>query len=156
MIETIVGAALEMAVVPRSVELHRPTSGAHATVVREAAVVPSKWMRFAKCVAYRETGITNLNNKQSREDAKNPRSSASGRWQFLNTQWQHGGSFMVRDRLVQFGMPEQEAKRVRLHLGDRPIHKWDGWWQDVLFNEVVERGGWTHWRGSRACDALVP
>lgn len=136
--------------------MDKPHKGTHATPVREAAAIPSKAMPFAKCVAYRETGITNLNNRQSREDAQNPRSSASGRWQFLNTQWQHGGSFMVRDRLIDHGMPKQKAKEVRHALGDTPIHKWDGWFQDVLFNEVIARGGWKHWAGSKTCDALVP
>lgn len=155
MIETIVGAALEVVVEPRSVELHRPTSGAHVRAVREAATPPPRWVRFARCVLDRESGA-NLKNRNSGEGAKNPRSSASGRWQFLDSQWRHGGSFMVRDRLVKFGMPKQEAKRVRQHLGDTPIRKWDGWWQDALFNEVVERGGWRHWSGGKGCNALVP
>jgi hypothetical protein len=87
-----------------------------------------------------------LHNKQSREDARNSSSTAAGRWQFLAA-WQHGGSFMVRDRLVKFGVPQSNAKRVRQFLGARPIYEWDGFWQDVLFNEVIDRGGHRHWAG---------
>jgi len=54
---------------------------------------------------------------------------------------------MVRDRLVDFGVPEQNAKRVREYLGSIPIYKWDGYWQDILFNEVVDQGGKHHWSG---------
>ena len=54
---------------------------------------------------------------------------------------------MVRDRLVDFGVPKQNAKRVRQYLGSIPIYQWDGFWQDILFNEVVDRGGKHHWNG---------
>ena len=154
MLDVIMGAALEAVSEPREVALHRPTRGAHAGAVREAATPPPKWAGFARCVLRRESGAV-LGNRQSREDARNGSSSAAGRWQFLSA-WQHGGSFMVRDRLVQFGMPKAQAREVRKHLGQRPIYKWDGWWQDVLFNEVVERGGWTHWTGGGGCNRLVP
>lgn len=133
----------------------RPDRGTHGSVVREAAVIPPKWKPFAKCVAFRESGVTNLDNRQSREDARNSSSSAAGRWQMLRA-WQQGGSFMVRDRLVQFGMPKQDARHVRLTLGDTPIHEWDGWLQDVLFNEAIARGGWRHWSGGKGCNSLVP
>ena len=156
---TTVVVATALAATPTTAptwHMDQPHKGTHATAVREAAVVPAKWMRFAKCVAYRETGVTNLNNRQSRENALNARSSASGRWQFLDTQWRRGGSFMVRDRLIDHGMSKQQAKEVRRTLGDTPIRKWDGWFQDVLFNEVIARGGWTHWSGGKGCNALVP
>jgi Fe-S cluster biosynthesis and repair protein YggX len=58
---------------------------------------------------------------------------------------------------VQFGMPFQQAKRVRVYLSGQPIHKWPGELQDVLFNEVIERGGWRHWSlGGSPCNALIP
>lgn len=63
---------------------------------------------------------------------------------------------MVRDRLVRFGIPAQQARDVRKYLGARPIHRWDGLWQDVLFVEAVDRGGWRHWSGGAGCNALVP
>jgi hypothetical protein len=54
---------------------------------------------------------------------------------------------MVRDRLVEFGMPKQEAKRIRQYLGSIPIHQWHGYYQTVGFVEVVSRGGKFHWNG---------
>jgi len=54
---------------------------------------------------------------------------------------------MVKDRLVKFGVPKAQAAKVRKYLGARPIYKWDGYWQDILFNEVIERGGKHHWNG---------
>lgn len=153
MMETLLGAAMEVASQP--VNLERPDRGAYAQSVREAATVPTKWRAFAACTLARESGGV-LHNKQSREDAREATSSAAGRWQYLKA-WQHGGSFMVRDRLVRFGMPARQARLVRQHLGSTPIHQWDGWFQDVLFNEVIRRGGWRHWylAGSR-CNSLVP
>ena len=59
---------------------------------------------------------------------------------------------MVRDRLVEFGMPRPAARQVRLYLGARPISAWPGWYQDIGFLEVVERGGRHHWNGgSHSC-----
>lgn len=153
MIETLMGAAAEIAS-NHEVNLHRPDRGAHKTAVREAATVPPRWRAFAECVLRRESGGV-LHNRQSREDARNGSSSASGRWQFLSA-WQHGGSFMVKDRLVRFGMPVEQAKDIRLHLADKPIHRWDGWYQDVLFNEVIHRGGWHHWHGGNGCNGKRP
>ena len=137
------------------ISLKAPSRGAHSSPIREAATVPPKYSDWAACVLRRETGGV-LHNKQSREDARNNSSSASGRWQYLKA-WQHGGSFMVRDRLVDFGVPRADAKRVRQHLQGTPIHKWDGWFQDILFNEVIKRGGQKHWyNGGDKCDRMMP
>ena len=155
MIELIASAVLMMPTdgSDRALNLNRPSRGAHASAVREAATVPPRWVPFARCVLKRESGAV-LHNKQSREDARNGTSSAAGRWQYLSA-WQHGGSFMVRDRLVRFGVPKAQAKTVRQYLGSRPIYRWSGWYQDILFNEVIKRGGWTHWSGP-GCNGLVP
>lgn len=154
MIDTLIGAAVEVAADnDRAVNLERPSRGGYSALVREAATVPARWRAFAECVLRRESGGV-LHNKQSREDARNGSSTAAGRWQFLQA-WQRGGSFMVRDRLVRFGVPNDQAKRVRVYLGARPIYQWDGFLQDVLFNEVIERGGWRHWTG-HTCNRYVP
>lgn len=64
---------------------------------------------------------------------------------------------MVRDRLIDHGVPRKNAKRVRQHLGNRPIHEWSGWFQDILFIEAVERGGaLKHWGNGDKCDRLAP
>jgi hypothetical protein len=135
----------------RAVALNRPSRGGSARIIQKAATVPPKWRGFAACVLSRESGGS-LDRIQSGVGARNPNSSASGRWQFLDNSWRRGLSFMVRDRLIQFGMPKAQARQVRLYLGARPISQWHGYWQDIGFNEVIERGGSYHWNGgSHSC-----
>ena len=131
--------------------VNRPSRGAHASAVRKAATVPRSIRGWASCVLDRESG-GDLERTQSGAGARNPVSSASGRWQFLDTSWRRGLSFMVRDRLVQFGMPKAQAREARIWLGNHHISDWPGVLQDVGFNEVVERGGRFHWNGgSHSC-----
>jgi len=121
----------------------RGTTGMTRTVMA-AAEFPPSITAFAACVIRRESG-GNLIERQSGVRAYNP-SGAQGRWQFLQS-WNHGGPYMVRDRLVQFGMSGAQAREIREHLSSMPILRWHGLWQDVLFIEVMERGGRDHWDG---------
>ena len=74
-------------------------------------------------------------------------SGAAGRWQFMPG-WRHGLPYMIKDRLVQFGMPKKQARQVRLYLSDlHYINRYPGIYQDVGMLEVVERGGAHHWDG---------
>lgn len=62
--------------------------------------------------------------------------------------WRHGLPYMIKDRLVQFGMPKKQARQVRLYLSDlHYINRYPGIYQDVGMLEVVERGGAFHWDG---------
>lgn len=150
MLETIVLTIALQTAQDRELSLQAPSRGANASVVREAAEIPVQHRDWAACVLDRESGGT-LDRKNSGEGARNPSSTASGRWQFLKP-WQHGGSFMVKDRLVRYGMPPQQAKKIREYLAKTPIYRWDGYWQDILFNEAVHRGGKHHWNGgSHSC-----
>ncbi len=129
--------------------IDRPNRGdtRHATTVQRAATFPPAIIPKASCVIYRESK-GNLVERQSGVQARNPGSSAQGRWQFINNDWQHSLPWHVRDRLVQFGMPLEEANKVRRYLDKRPIYQWNGWWQDIGFIEtVVDRDGWHHWDG---------
>jgi hypothetical protein len=130
--------------------VNRPTRGAHANAVIRAATVPNRWHSFAACVLDRESGGT-LDRWQSGVGALNA-SGAAGRWQFMPN-WRHGLPYMIRDRLIQFGMPKKEAAKVRVYLSKLYyIHKYPGVYQDIGFNEVVERGGSFHWNGgSHSC-----
>lgn len=126
----------------------RPNRGTHARVVTSAAQPPRGWAAFRSCVAKRES--------HGSATARNTTSSAQGRYQFLDNQWRRGLSFMVRDRLIQFGFPRTTAKGVRVYLTRRPIATWPGIYQDIGWAEVIERGGWRHWAGGHGCNALVP
>jgi hypothetical protein len=154
-IETLLGAAMELAADDRQIDLHQPSRS--TSLVREASTVPAKWRAFARCVLKRETGGV-LANSQSREDALNRSgSSASGRWQMLDASgWRAGGAWLVFKRLRSVGVSKSEAHRVRQYLAATPIHRWDGGFQDMAFIQSVLEGGWFHWRNGGPCDGLVP
>jgi hypothetical protein len=44
-------------------------------------------------------------------------------------------------------MPKDDARNIRKQLSKMPIYRWNGYWQDIGFNEVIERGGAHHWNG---------
>lgn len=128
----------------------RPSRATVSRMIALASLPPRAWWPFARCVADRESGGS--------PHARNPASSASGKWQFLDAQWRHGLAYMVRARLVEHGVPWREARRIRVQLHATPIHRWPERLQDVAFAAVITTpGGWRHWHlaGSR-CNALVP
>ena len=143
---TTVALAMPIDSSDREWALNRPSRGTHSRVIQDAAEVPRSIRPWAECVVNRESGGT-LDRIQSGVGARNPNSSASGKFQFLDNSWRRGLSFMVRDRLVEFGMPKQEAKRIRQYLGSIPIYQWHGYYQTIGFVEVVSRGGKFHWNG---------
>jgi hypothetical protein len=154
MLDTIIGAAVELAHADRQVNLQQPSRSVAA--VRQAATVPARWRAFAQCVLRRESGGA-LGNWQSRETARNASSSASGRWQMLDASgWRAGGAWLVFKRLRHVGIAGDEAHRVRRYLSHTPIHHWDGGFQDMAFIQSVLEGGWFHWRNGGPCDQLVP
>lgn len=122
-----------------------PVQGSYSRIVREAATPPDGYESFVTCVLKRESGAT-LEPRSSGKGALNRSSGAAGRWQFLPA-WQHGLPYMVKDRLVQFGMPKRRAQEVRVYLSAMPINQWPGWYQDIGAFEVLERGGRHHWYG---------
>ena len=130
----------------REVSVQQPARGAHSSVIREAASIPKSHHKWAACVIKRESGGT-IDRIQSGVGARNPTSTASGRFQFLDSQWREGLAFMVRDRLVQFGMPNDDARTIRQQLSTQPIYEWHGYWQQIGFVEVITRGGEQHWKG---------
>lgn len=133
------------------INFKKPHKGGFSDAITAASTVPKKWKPFAACVLERESGAE-LEDKNSGEGARNPRSSASGRWQFLQTGWGQGLPFMVADQLKDHGMPKKKAKQVRLHLQSKPIDQWDGHFQDAGAIEVLQQGGWFHWRHGDKCD----
>lgn len=148
MFDTLIAAALiHTDSTDREWAIQRPSRGIHASAVREAATFPPSLRPWAACVLDRESGGT-LDDRTSGQGARNPSSSAQGRWQMLDgSGWRDGGAWMVRDRLIDSGMPRAAAADVREFLASTPIYRWPGLYQDVAFIESVERGGAGHWRG---------
>ena len=160
MIEALVMAAVLNTgpdhLVREPVNMKKPHTGGYAEEIVDAATIPKKWRAFAACVCDRESGGT-LDKVQSGVEARNPNSSASGRWQFLNSQWNESLPYMVAAELKEVGVPKAVAKEIRIDLQSRPIHKWHGYWQDIGFVSVVtEPGGWQHWSGGGACNGKRP
>lgn len=152
MIDTLISAAVEAATndAPREWAAARPDRSVSA--VRQASTVPARWRAFASCVLHRESGAS-LDRPQSGVGALNS-SNHAGRWQF-GVEWRHGLPYMVRDRLVRYGVGQRQATKVRVWLSGHPIHQWPGLYQDMGAFEVLERGGSFHWKlaGSR-CEGL--
>jgi hypothetical protein len=105
---------------------------------RAAADTPTRWEPFERCVAERESGNS--------PTARNPHSSASGTYQFLDNAWRDGLAYMVADRLREYGMPRTDARRIRITLQDTHISRWEPVYQRIGFNEVIARDGAHHWR----------
>jgi len=131
----------------RQWNVDRPSRGAYSSASRRASTIPARWRPFADCVSDRESSGS--------YSARNPSSSAAGRWQFLDNSWREGLAHMVRQRLVRFGLPAAQGRAVRIYLQATPIHRWPAPYQDAGFAEVVERGGWFHWTG-HTCNRLAP
>lgn len=151
MIDTLIGAAVEVASNDSDREWAAARPDRSVSAVRHASTVPARWRAFAQCVLNRESGAT-LDRPQSGAGALNA-SNHAGRWQFA-TDWRRGLPYMVRDRLIRFGASHQQAKAVRVWLSEHPIQQWPGVYQDMGAFEVLDRGGSFHWRlaGSR-CEA---
>lgn len=135
-----------------AIHLTSPASTADSirAAVQASAVIPHKHQPFAECVSERES--------HGNYQARNPRSSAMGRWQFLDRQWRKSLSYMVRDRLIAHGLAKPAAMRVRLQLAATPIATWAPGYQDAAFVAVItaDADNWRHWHlpGSR-CNELA-
>lgn len=120
-------------------------------VISQAAEIPKEIKEYAECVSYRES---HHNYK-----VRNPKSSAQGRWQFLDNKWRINGGIehVVSRRLNEFGLPKPTLRAIREHLANTEIAKWEPHFQDIAFNQVIAEGGANHWfiPGSR-CNALEP
>lgn len=149
-------ALLGASVQERQWTVQRPSRGTHASAVQNASRMPSNIRPFAACVLDRESGGT-LDRPQSGAGARNPHSSAAGRWQFLDRLWRPSLAGQVVARLRDFGLPRQQANRTREWLEHHNIATWPGVLQDIGFIEVVSRGGAHHWSlpGS-SCQRLMP
>lgn len=151
MLDTLLAAAVEVAYSAddREWSVARPSRSAPGAV-RQAVTPPKGWEAFARCVEWRESkGNAGILNAQG--------SGAAGLFQFMPN-WRHGLPYIVRERLVQFGMDKATARKVRVHLsGLKRIERYPAVYQRIAFAEVLEDGEWEHWAlaGSK-CQGLVP
>lgn len=151
MLETIMLTAT-LAVMPsddREWAVNRPDRGAHSLVIQRAAQPPTGWESFEACVIDRESGGNpSVTNHEG--------SGAAGIYQFMPS-WRHGLPYMVRDRLVDFGMNPKTARLVRIYLSKTyRIEHYPAAYQRIGFAEAIDRGGWRHWTGGSGCNSLVP
>jgi hypothetical protein len=138
--------------VVQEINFKKPHKGGFSEEIIDAATVPKKWRPFAACVLERESGGS-LDRWQSGSRARNPDSSASGRWQFLSSSWGQSLPYLIAKRLKDHDVPKGQAVEVRMELQGKPIHKWHGLWQDIGFLAVVTQPrGWMHWRYGDKCD----
>ena len=121
--------------------------------MQQAGTIPGAWQPFAACVSRRESN--------GRYQARNPRSSAQGRWQFLDRAWRVNGGieWIVSRQLKKAGVSWKGRITWVRRLDATPTYRWPSWAQDAAFVGVVtERNtGWRHWHhpGSK-CNRLVP
>lgn len=95
---------------------------------------PTAWNE-RKCIMKRESNY--------RYKAKNPTSSASGAYQFLDSKWRDGLVWMMLDesKKTNDGL-RSEIKKLR----DKPITKWSRYFQDRAFYTAWRFGdGRHHW-----------
>ncbi len=119
----------------------RPSRSVHASSIRRAATIPPRLRPWASCVSDRESSGSYT--------ARNPSSSAQGRWQLLDRAWRVNGGieYVVARRLTAFGVPRPTVKVIRQHLDRTPIYRWPAPFQDAAFLQIVQEGGAHHWRG---------
>ena len=151
MIDMLLGAAAEAVVqadTDREWAANRPDRGTHSRVVSLASLPPKGWSAFSACVIRREShGQPGVLNGEG--------SGAAGLVQFM-PDWRHGLPYVVRERLIQFGMPTGVARIVREYLSSlHYIDRYPEVYQRIAFAEVLEDGLWRHWSG-HTCNALVP
>lgn len=117
-----------------------------------ASKIPANQLEYAKCISYHES--------RGNYQAVGDKSSARGRWQFLDKQWRRGLSYMVADRLVNHGMPKSQEKDLIKDLQKHPIDAWKPIYQDVGFVSALNAkgpwSGWKHWSVNSQCNKLVP
>jgi len=114
-----------------------PSRTAVSRIEAAATILPARWVPFARCVSARES--------HNSYTARNPHSSAQGRWQFLDRLWRSPLAYMVAARLKDHGMPAPMARTIRITLQRTEIAAWPPRYQDIGFAAVITSGGAHHW-----------
>jgi hypothetical protein len=158
MIDLILASALYISPLPMQ-DASSAVRVVNISAARQARQIPKEWEAFTLCISERESGYGNDHPSKSYR-AKNPASSASGRYQFLDTSWRQGGAWNVWKRLIRNGYDRATAKYVRMKLMATPMREWRPVYQDILYAEVILSGegkGWRHWYLAESeCNSKVP
>jgi len=128
------------------------TTPVHATNYKAAAEIPKDQKIYAACVSHQES----RGNYRAIGDNENAR----GRWQFLDSNWRRGLSYMVAKRLMDYGMPKEKMKPLVKHLRSKSIDAWEPIYQDIGFVAALNAkhpwSGWRHWAVDTECNKYVP
>jgi len=106
----------------------------------EPSLYVGKWYSprhddFRRCIMRRES--------RGNYRAANPRSSARGAYQFLDSQWRDGLVWMMLKEEKRTG---GDRRREIRRLFDKPIHRWNRYYQDRAFWTAFRHGdGAHHW-----------
>jgi len=98
-----------------------------------------KWAKVRKCIMHRES--------RSNYRARGTISTASGAYQFLDSQWRISLTYMMirESRSTADGLIS-DIKALRQH----PIQTWNRYWQDRAFYTAWDNGrGADHWNLTR-------
>lgn len=116
----------------------RPEHVTEAQIVSTAGRVPPRWQAFKRCIVARES--------HGNPRARNPHSSAQGKFQYLDRLWRHSLAGMVAERLTGHGMSLHDARIIRDALRRNEIATWAEKYQDVAFAATITvPGNWKHW-----------
>jgi hypothetical protein len=99
----------------------------------------SKWAQVRKCIMHRES--------RSNYRARSTISTASGAYQFLDSQWRVSLTYMMikESRATRDGLID-DIKALR----DKPIQAWNRYYQDRAFYTAWNNGrGADHWNLTR-------
>lgn len=112
----------------------KSTNGIHPSLYKGKWYSP-KHDDFRRCIMHRES--------RGNYRAANSRSSARGAYQFLDKQWRDGLVWMMLKEEKRTG--GRKKKEIRA-LRDKPIHKWNRYYQDRAFWTAFRKGdGARHW-----------
>jgi len=111
----------------------------HETSLYTGEYYHSKWASVRKCIMHRESRY----NYRARSTV----STASGAYQFLDSQWRVSLTYMMirESRSTADGLIN-EIKALR----NKPIQEWNRYWQDRAFYTAWNNGrGADHWNLTR-------
>jgi hypothetical protein len=127
-----------------------PSRAAASRIVATAALAPSRWRAFQRCVEHRES-----NNQPGVVNS----SGHAGLYQFSRA-WTHSLPYIIARGLKAHGMTTRQARSIRISLAGKRIEQYPAIYQRVAFAQVIAEGGrdaaMRHWHLSGSpCNGLA-